>query len=87
MAMRTTAMQFIGKKAPLFSRNDLQRRAEECQRMAETSQSDREKRSWLELSESWLRLLSDPEKSQTPAQNFQDQVDLKATQPGSEAEN
>ena len=37
--------------------DDYQRNAEECQRMADTAQTDREKRSWMKLAESWLRMI------------------------------
>ena len=37
--------------------DDYQRNAEECQRMADLAPTDREKRSWLKLGESWLRMI------------------------------
>ena len=37
--------------------DDYQRNAEECQRMADLAPTDREKRSWMKLGESWLRMI------------------------------
>lgn len=54
--------------------------------MANSSKSDRERRSWLELGEAWLRLVSHP-CAQTAEQVFQAEVDLKSTQQGSSARN
>ena len=36
---------------------DYLRNAEECQRMADQAPTDREKRSWMKLAESWLRMV------------------------------
>ena len=36
---------------------DYLRNAEECQRMADQAPTDREKRSWMKLAESWLRMI------------------------------
>ncbi len=37
--------------------DDYQRNAEECQRMADSAPTDRERRSWMRLAESWLRMI------------------------------
>jgi hypothetical protein len=43
-----------------MSRTDEYRRnAAECQRMAESTRDEGDKRSWLRLAQSWLRLVSD----------------------------
>ena len=36
---------------------DFQERAEECQRMAKAAPTDRERQTWLEMAETWLRMI------------------------------
>ena len=62
--------------------DDFQQRAEECQRMADLSPTDREKRSWLDLAESWLRMIVVRKvalEDQTPEQKFDAEVQGKGT--------
>jgi hypothetical protein len=41
-----------------MSRSDEYRRnAEECQRMADNTSNDHDKRAWLRLAESWMRMV------------------------------
>ena len=64
----------------LTKSNDYQQRAEECQRMATLAPTDREKRSWMELGESWLRMI-EVRKVILPGadQNFNAEVEQKGT--------
>jgi hypothetical protein len=39
--------------------NEYRRNAAECQRMAESTRDEGDRRSWLRLAQSWLRLVSD----------------------------
>lgn len=66
-------------KAPVLQAKDLQRRAEECQRMAHTSTSDREKRSWLDLAEAWLRMAAAPAAVSTAEEKFDAEVSARET--------
>ena len=61
--------------------DDYQRNAEECQRMADAAPTDREKRSWMRLAESWLRMIVVRKTvlEDTPDQKFEAQVKEKDT--------
>jgi hypothetical protein len=50
--------------------------------MADLSPTDREKRSWLDLAEAWLRMIVVPKvapEDQTPEQKFDSEVQEKGT--------
>jgi hypothetical protein len=53
-----------------MNKNDEYRaNAAECQRMARFTRNESEKRTWLEMAESWLRLIQ-PSQSSDPADRF-----------------
>ena len=61
--------------------DDYQRNAEECQRMADAAPTDREKRSWMRLAESWLRMIEVRKATieDTPQQKFDAELREKDT--------
>jgi hypothetical protein len=61
-------MTHFGRQ-PVLRAKDIERRADECKRMARTSMSDREKQSWLELAAAWLRMTPAPEPSLPSAED------------------
>jgi hypothetical protein len=51
-------------RGPLMSKStDYIANAEECQRMAEISKQPHEKQLWLEMAESWLRMIPSPNRT------------------------
>jgi hypothetical protein len=53
-----------------MSKNDEYRaNAAECQRIARTTRNESEKRTWLDMAESWLRLI-EPAQPGDPADRF-----------------
>jgi hypothetical protein len=59
--------------------DDYQRNAEECQRKAEAAPTDREKRTWMRLAESWLRMIVVRKVIETPEQRFDAELQNKDT--------
>ena len=61
--------------------DEFQQRAEECQRMADAAPTDREKQSWMELAESWLRMIAVRKVAldNAPEQNFDAEAESKGT--------
>jgi hypothetical protein len=61
--------------------DDYQRHAEECQRMADLAATDRERRSWLRMAESWLRMVVVRKVivEETPEQKFDAELGKKGT--------
>jgi len=65
----------------LSKSDEYQSRAEECQRMANAARTDRERRSWIEMAESWLRMIPQRAKSNRQKANdaFEAEVKDKGT--------
>ena len=59
--------------------DEYQRNAEECQRKAEAAPTDREKRTWMKLTESWLRMIVVRKVIETPEQTFDTELHNKDT--------
>lgn len=64
---------------PLSKSDEYQRKAEECQRMADATSSDEQKRSWMSLAEGWLRMVTPTAKKQSAEQKFDAAVRDKGT--------
>jgi hypothetical protein len=63
--------------------DEYRRNAAECQRMAESTRNEGDRRSWLRLAESWMRLIGGDSKkarsSQEAAENFETQRRARGT--------